>query len=94
MANQSETPEAVCGAETARDGMGKVDGYDSYGLAKSRYDELSIPRTLWVFRRIIFVSLAVYTGYICEGFEASSYPALHDIAAYAIWVISSALEAA
>lgn len=42
---------------------------DKYELVKSRYDELSIPRTLWVFRRIILVSLAVYTGYVCEGFE-------------------------
>jgi hypothetical protein len=47
----------------------KVDGYDSYGLVKSTFDELSIPRTLWVFRRVTLVSLAVYTGYICEGFE-------------------------
>ena len=41
----------------------------SEGLVKSRYDELSIPQTLWVFKRIILVSLAVYTGYVCEGFE-------------------------
>ena len=48
-----------------------VDGYDSYGLVKSTFDDLSIPRTLWVFRRVILVSLAVYTGYVCEGFEVS-----------------------
>ncbi|KAN0102857.1 MFS general substrate transporter [Hyaloscypha variabilis] len=47
----------------------KIDSYDSYGLVKSRYDELSIPRTLWVFKRVVLVSLAVYTGYVCEGFE-------------------------
>ncbi|KAK3175823.1 hypothetical protein K4F52_009956 [Lecanicillium sp. MT-2017a] len=47
----------------------KIDGYDSYGLVKSRFDELSIPRTLWVFRRVVLVTLAVYTGYVCEGFE-------------------------
>lgn len=47
----------------------KIDGYDSYGLVKSRYDELSIPQTLWVFKRVVLVSLAVYTGYVCEGFE-------------------------
>ena len=51
--------------------MAKVDGYDSYGLVKSRFDELSIPRTLWVFKRVVLVSLAVYTGYVCEGFEVS-----------------------
>lgn len=49
----------------------KIDGYDSYGLVKSRFDELSIPRTLWVFRRVVLVTLAVYTGYVCEGFEVS-----------------------
>ena len=49
----------------------KFDGYDSYGLVKSRYDELSLPRTLWVFKRVVLVSLAVYTGYVCEGFEVS-----------------------
>ncbi|OAA61997.1 General substrate transporter [Niveomyces insectorum RCEF 264] len=44
----------------------------NYGLVKSRYDELSIPRTLWVFKRVVLVSIAVYTGYVCEGFELSS----------------------
>jgi hypothetical protein len=44
---------------------------DTYGLVKSRFDEMSIPRTLWVFRRVVLVSLAVYTGYVCEGFEVS-----------------------
>ena len=47
----------------------KVDGYEVPGLVKSTWDDLSIPRTLWVFRRVILVSLAVYTGYVCEGFE-------------------------
>jgi hypothetical protein len=51
----------------------KTDVYDldTNGLLKSTFDELSILRTLWVFKRIILVSLAVYTGYICEGFEVS-----------------------
>ncbi len=48
-----------------------VDGYDSYGLVKSTWDELSIPRTLWTFKRTVLISLAVYTGYVCEGFEVS-----------------------
>ena len=52
-------------------GTTEVDGYKVYGLVKSRYDELSIPRTLWVFKRVILIVLAVYTGYICEGFEVS-----------------------
>lgn len=51
-----------------------IDGYDSYGLVKSRFDELSIPRTLWVFKRVVLVSLSVYTGYFCEGFEVSEGP--------------------
>jgi len=42
------------------------------GLLKSRFDEMSIPRTLWVFRRSALVVLAVYTGYMCEGFEVST----------------------
>ena len=50
----------------------KVDGYDSYGLVKSTWDELSIPRTLWTFKRTVLISLAVYTGYVCEGFEVSN----------------------
>ncbi|KAJ5825160.1 hypothetical protein N7474_002298 [Penicillium riverlandense] len=47
----------------------KLDGYDSDGLVKSTFDQLSIPQTLWAFKRVILISLAVYTGYICEGFE-------------------------
>ncbi|KAK5053225.1 hypothetical protein LTR84_002199 [Exophiala bonariae] len=50
-------------------GVAEVDGYESYGLVKSRFDELSIPRTVWVFKRVLLVTLAVYTGYVCEGFE-------------------------
>ncbi|KAL1404926.1 hypothetical protein Q8F55_008538 [Vanrija albida] len=38
-------------------------------LLKSRYDDLSIPRTLWVFKRSVFFVLMLYTGYMCEGFE-------------------------
>lgn len=30
---------------------------------------MSPARALWVFRRVALVSLAVYTGYVCEGFE-------------------------
>jgi SP family general alpha glucoside:H+ symporter-like MFS transporter len=33
-----------------------------YGLKKSRFDDLSIPRTLWVFRKTVLVVLSVYTG--------------------------------
>jgi hypothetical protein len=48
-----------------------ASSYTGEGLLKSRFDELSIPRTLWVFRRPVLVVLAVYTGYMCEGFEVS-----------------------
>ncbi|KAJ6785288.1 hypothetical protein PWT90_01088 [Aphanocladium album] len=44
-------------------------GHDSRGLYKSPFDQLSLPQTLWTFKRIILVTLAVYTGYVCEGFE-------------------------
>lgn len=69
----SEKPDVVRfeGGGAGIDDVKNVDGYDLYGLVKSRYDELSIFRTLWVFKRVILVSLAVYTGYICEGFEVS-----------------------
>lgn len=47
----------------------KVNGIDhkelaevDYGLRKSRFDDLSIPRTLWVFRKTVLVVLSVYTG--------------------------------
>ncbi|UKZ94729.1 uncharacterized protein TrAFT101_009582 [Trichoderma asperellum] len=64
--NQSEKPEVILDDNGAADDVVKDDGY---GLVKSRFDELSIPRTLWVFRRVVLVSLSVYIGYVCEGFE-------------------------
>ncbi|TXT04812.1 hypothetical protein VHUM_04080 [Vanrija humicola] len=38
-------------------------------LLKSRYDNLSIPKTLVLFKRSVFFVLMLYTGYMCEGFE-------------------------
>ncbi|KAL7919433.1 general substrate transporter [Trichoderma austrokoningii] len=64
--NQSEKPEVILDDNAAAEDTTKDD---TYGLVKSRFDELSIPRTLWVFRRVVLVSLAVYTGYVCEAFE-------------------------
>jgi SP family general alpha glucoside:H+ symporter-like MFS transporter len=66
VARLEETPAAV------NDNDVTVDGYDDYGLVKSRFDELSILETVWVFKRVVLVSLAVYTGYVCEGFEVSA----------------------
>ena len=40
-------------------------------LMKSKFDTMSVARTAWVFRRVLLVALAVYTGYVCEGFEVS-----------------------
>jgi hypothetical protein len=54
------------------DEITKVDGYDGNGLVKSTFDQLSILQTLWAFKRVILISLAVYTGYVCEGFEVSN----------------------
>lgn len=73
MTTSVEKAEALHIAGIGADAVGiaEVDGYESYGLVKSRFDELSIPRTLWVFRRVVLVVLAVYTGYVCEGFEVS-----------------------
>ncbi|CAK7227666.1 hypothetical protein SEUCBS140593_006653 [Sporothrix eucalyptigena] len=53
-------------------GHAKVDGYESYGLAKSRFDNLTIPQTIWKFKRVVLIIISVYTGYICEGFELNS----------------------
>jgi SP family general alpha glucoside:H+ symporter-like MFS transporter len=53
------------------DGEAAAVTYTGQGLLKSRFDEMSIPRTIWVFRRSVLVVLAVYTGYMCEGFEVS-----------------------
>lgn len=50
---------------------GGTFGYDEAGLVKSRFDDLSVPRTAWVFKRAVFYALCVYTGYMCEGFEVS-----------------------
>jgi len=75
MTSPSEKPDEAHIEETRPDDIDlKVGGYDTDGLVKSRFDELSIFRTLWVFKRVILVSLAVYTGYICEGFEVSQGP--------------------
>ncbi len=69
----SERPEAVRRKEHQEDvkDVAMSNGYDDYGLVKSRFDELSILETLWVFKRVVLVTLAVYTGYVCEGFEVS-----------------------
>lgn len=74
--NSSEKAEVARDESAAVeiDDISKGNEYDSYGLVKSRFDELSIPRTLWVFRRVTLVSLAVYTGYVCEVFEVSKPP--------------------
>lgn len=66
----------VAHLETAQENfedLPTVDGKYPDGLLKSKFDELSIPRTLWVFGRVVLVSLAVYTGYVCEGFEVSNF---------------------
>lgn len=54
--------------------ISKVNDYNPDELVKSKFDALSIGRTVWVFRRVILVALAVYTGYVCEGFEVSKAP--------------------
>jgi len=41
-------------------------------LLKSRFDELSLWRTLWLFRTSALYCVAVYTGYLCEGFELTA----------------------
>lgn len=43
---------------------------------KSRFDELPITKTLWIFRRSAFYVFLVYMGYLCEGFEVRTHPRL------------------
>ena len=40
-------------------------------LVKSTWDDLTIPQLLWTFKKTMLVTLLVYTGYLCEGFEVS-----------------------
>ena len=51
------------------DVTGLGHGFDGHGLVKSRFDDMSVTKTVWVFRRAVFFTLCVYTGYMCEGFE-------------------------
>lgn len=50
-----------------------LKGHENFGrgLVKSRFDELGLWKTLWVFRRATFYCLLVYTGFLLEGFEVS-----------------------
>ncbi|CAH0045348.1 unnamed protein product [Clonostachys solani] len=47
----------------------KHDDNGIVNVAKSKFDDLSVGQTLWTFHRVVLVSLAVYTGFVCEGFE-------------------------
>ena len=64
-------PEGEASNERDVDGSSQAKGevYESYGLVKSRFDELSLPRTVWLFKWVVLVVLSVYTGYLCEGIE-------------------------
>lgn len=46
-----------------------VAALDGDGLVKSRFDTLTIPQALWVFRRSLAVCFAVFTGRMLEYFE-------------------------
>lgn len=47
---------------------------NEHALFKSKFDNMSLSRTTWVFRRVVLIALAVYTGFVCEGFEVSEKP--------------------
>ncbi|KAJ5377257.1 uncharacterized protein N7496_004666 [Penicillium cataractarum] len=64
-----EKPVATLIESTSPDGDRGQGEPLTENLVKSRFDEMSLGRTVWVFRRVALVSLAVYTGYVCEGFE-------------------------
>lgn len=63
---------------------------EGHGLLKSRFDEMSLGKTLWTFRRVVIITLAVYTGYMCEGFEVSDF---EDTLSKAILICSKQLGA-
>ena len=67
--NQHENP--IPNLELGNDPTIIDQTLQGHGLLKSRFDDLSLWRTLWVFRRSALITLAVYTGYMCEGFEVS-----------------------
>lgn len=50
----------------------KVDVHPDSGLMKSPIDDLSIWKTVWIFKRVVLFVVLVYTGYVCEGFELSA----------------------
>ena len=40
-------------------------------LLKSRFDQLGLLKTIWIFRTSAMYVFCVYMGYLCEGFEVS-----------------------
>lgn len=77
MAQQLNSEEIKAYQEHIEHGDREVDTKDDITkeadvaprLTKSRFDELGLWRTLWVFRRAALCCLSVYTGFLCEGFE-------------------------
>jgi MFS transporter, SP family, general alpha glucoside:H+ symporter len=91
MTQPETTPTEKAGIrhhEVALDDVSGVKGdfYNNNGPVKSRFDEMSVGRTAWVFRRVAFIALAVYTGYVCEGFEVSTNNVFHDSTPKCRWL--------
>ena len=60
-------------------------GSSPTSLLKSRFDELSIWRTLWVFRTSALWCVACFTGYLCEGFEVGPHECSRLTSAHRWW---------
>ena len=52
----------------------RLAAYNEGGLLKSRFDELSIPRTLWVFRKAALYCFLSYTLNMLDGWQVSLLP--------------------
>jgi hypothetical protein len=49
----------------------KLAASDGDGIVKSRFDELTIRQTIWLFKVSAFYSLIAYTSSVMEGFSVS-----------------------
>jgi hypothetical protein len=65
---EAQTSHIEHGGQDVKDDIIKESDVAPH-LTKSRFDQLGLWRTLWVFRRAALCCLAVYTGFLCEGFE-------------------------
>ena len=69
--SEVEPKESIIQTEDARHYY-PVKDVGPESLVKSRWDTLGIWQALWTFRTSWFYTMAVYTGYIIDGYEVGS----------------------